>query len=359
MRYYQCRCGNVLYFENSRCVQCGSQVGYEDKSDRMLVLDEKEPFQRCKNGIDHAVCNWVVAKDCADPMCTACRLNRTIPALDAPGNREGWHKLEIAKRRVLYTLARMGLSPLSMKEDPVNGLAFDFLLPGPSGTVLTGHEDGVITVNVEEAEDAELERRRGALGERFRTLVGHFRHEMAHYYWDRYFKDKPDDDPRLMGFREVFGDDRQDYQAALASHYADGAPPEQPEKYISAYAAVHPWEDWAETWAHYLHITDGAETCEAFGLKATRVPIPYTPFPDEAVALPAGLEWQGEKAEFLALLQAWSKLAPAINEIVASLGHHAFYPFVFSVEIVRKLSFIHYMVHASPIGETSMPTPSR
>jgi hypothetical protein len=32
------------------------------------------------------------------------------------------------------------------------------------------------------------------------------------------------------------------------------------KSFISKYATSHPWEDWAETWAHYLHIMDMLET---------------------------------------------------------------------------------------------------
>lgn len=186
MRHYQCRCGNVLFFDNSRCVQCDEQVGYDSATDSMVTLNAEAPFRRCQNGVDYAVCNWLVPAACTDPLCTACRLNRTIPDLSIAGNQDAWHKIEIAKRRILYTLAGLGLFPMNRQEDPVNGLAFDFLRPTPSRQVLTGHEDGVITLNVSEAEDAERERLRGALGESYRTLIGHFRHEVAHYFWDRF-----------------------------------------------------------------------------------------------------------------------------------------------------------------------------
>lgn len=167
------------------------------------------------------MCNWVVPVG-AGTLCPSCELNRTIPDLTALGNRAAWHKIEIAKRRNLYTLARLGLTPVNKKQDAVNGLAFDFLRPTGSAQVLTGHEDGLITLNVEDAEDTEREKRKELLGEMYRTLVGHFRHEIAHFYWDRFFQGRADDDPILQGFREVFGDEREDYTMALQRHYSEG-----------------------------------------------------------------------------------------------------------------------------------------
>ena len=346
MRHFQCNCGNVLFYDNSLCVQCGSQVGYDPAAGQMVALNADSPFKRCRNGVDHGVCNWVSPTESEEAFCPACSLNLIIPDLTVAGNWEAWHKIEIAKRRILYTLYQLGLRPISRKEDPGNGLAFDFLRPDPGCNVLTGHDDGIITLNVNEAEDDQRVRLRGELGESYRTLIGHFRHEVGHYYWDRFFKGRADDDPLMRGFREIFGDEREDYDAALASHYANPAPA-PPERFISNYASVHPWEDWAETWAHYLHITDGAETALNFGLNPEGVPIPFTPFPREELKLPPGVEWSGSgenETLFLKRLEGWAKLAPALNEIVASLGHEAFYPFVFSVEIARKFLFIHYAV---------------
>jgi hypothetical protein len=360
MRHYQCTCGNILFFDNTACLQCGTEVGYDPSGDQMAVLTRDAAFQRCANGLQYGVCNWVVARGEAGALCSSCLLNRTIPDMNVAGNREAWHKIEVAKRRILYTLARLQLSPIGKREDAVNGLAFVFLRPLPNAPVLTGHEDGVITLNVDEAEDLEREKRKQELGESYRTLIGHFRHEIAHYYWDRFFKDRPDDDPNLAAFREVFGDEREDYNAALQRHYNQGPVAAAPGTFITTYASVHPWEDWAETWAHYLHIIDGTETAQSFGLNGEKVPIPFTPFPAEAVTLPAQLEWPaGEKEEFLKLLRGWAKLSPAINEIVASLGHPAFYPFVFSDSITRKFFFVHHMMKnfgANPAAAAKPPT---
>ncbi len=345
MRYFQCRCGNVLFFENSLCVQCGATVGYDPAADAMVALDPQIPLKQCQNGIQHGVCNWLVPTGSPNPLCPSCRLNRTIPALNVPANLDAWHKIEVAKRRVLYTLAGLGFHPPSKLEDPANGLTFDFLDPLPGGKVMTGHINGVITLAVAEGIDSERERRRGALGELYRTLIGHFRHEFGHYYWNRFFAGLPDDDPSMRGFRELFGDEREDYAAALARRYSnEPTPPPPPDKFISEYAAVHPWEDWAETWAHYLHIIEGTETVRNFGISPAEVPLPFTPFTQDAVTPPSGIDWPAqEQARFLDVLNGWSKLAPALNEVVASLGHLAFYPFVFSINIARKIAFVHFI----------------
>src|SRR5258708_15153592 len=163
----------------------------------------------------------------------------------------------MAKRGILYTLSRHGAEPISKRQDAVGGLAFEFPRSTPANPVLTGHEDGLITLNVDEAEDLEREKRKEALGESYRTLIGHFRHEVAHCYWNRFFTGRPDDDPNLTAFREVVGDEREDYNAALQRHYNQGPVAAAQGTFITPYAAVHPWEDWAETWAHYMHIIDG------------------------------------------------------------------------------------------------------
>src|SRR5258708_3327146 len=257
MRHYQCTCGNILFFDNSACLQCGNQVGYDPAGDQMVGLTDDAEFQRCANGLQHGVCNWVVPRNAPEPLCPSCQLNRTIPDLSVPGNVDAWHKIEVAKRRILYTLARLGLTPGSKRQAAVDALAFDFLRPTAAGPVLTGHEDGLITLNVDEAEDLEREKRKEALGESYRTLIGHFRHEVAHYYWDRFFTGRPDDDPNLTAFREVFGDEREDYNAALQRHYNQGPVAAAQGTFITPYAAVRPWQGWAETRAPYMHIIDG------------------------------------------------------------------------------------------------------
>ena len=180
-----------------------------------------------------------------------------------PGNAERWQALEAAKRRLIYAMNRLGLPLESKKEDEIKGLAFDFLADAdPSQPVMTGHDDGLITINIAEADSAEREKRRVELGEPYRTLLGHLRHEVGHYYWDVLVRDGG----RIEASRAVFGDESLDYQEALERHYQNGAPAGWQETYVSAYATMHPWEDFAETWTHYLHMVDTLDTAASFGM---------------------------------------------------------------------------------------------
>ena len=176
--------------------------------------------------------------------------------------------------------------------------------------VLTGHDDGIIVINVAEADDAERERRRTQMHEPYRTLLGHLRHEIGHYYWDRLVRDSE----RLAEFRELFGDERLDYAESLKAHYANGAPPDWQERFVSAYASSHPWEDWAETWAHYLRITDSLETADACGLSL------QPPRNDEPRLNPASLLDNPAGQQFDAMIARWFPLTYLLNNLNRGLG---------------------------------------
>ena len=276
MRLFTCQsCRQLLYFENVVCERCGHALGYlpepatlsalEAEGGAWLPLAGGGPHRYCAN-YEHGTCNWLVPFAGDTPFCLACRHNNTVPDLSNPNNLPPWQRLELAKHRLIYTLLRLDLPLITKAEDEERGLAFDFLADPAYGSgppVLTGHDNGLITINLAEADDAERERRRSAMGEPFRTLLGHFRHEVGHYFWDRLVRDGG----QLEPFRALFGDETTDYGEALKAHYARGPLPDWQERYVSSYAAAHPWEDWAETWAHYLHIIDTLETARAFGLK--------------------------------------------------------------------------------------------
>ena len=280
MNVFHCdHCDQLVFFENTVCVKCGNTLAYLPDLGDMGSLNpagaglwrsplpraEGRLYRLCDNYTQHNVCNWVVRDDDPNTLCQSCRLTRVIPDLSRPGNKESWYKLEVAKRRLVYSLLALGCPVESKDDEPQRGLAFEFLAdPVADGAspVLTGHDDGVITLNVAEADDVERERRRVRLHEPYRTLLGHFRHEVGHYYWDRLIKDSP----LIDDFRERFGDERQDYSQALQQHYDQGPRIDWQQQFVSAYASVHPWEDWAETWAHYLHMTDTLETAAACGL---------------------------------------------------------------------------------------------
>jgi hypothetical protein len=210
----------------------------------------------------------------------------------------------------------------------------DISLPGAE-PVLTGHNDGVITLNVAEADDSERERRRTQLHEPYRTLLGHFRHEIGHYYWDRLVADSGD----LNGFRNLFGDERQDYGEALKRHYSNGAPADWQQRFVSTYASSHPWEDWAETWAHYLHMTDSLETAAVCGLslKPRRS--------DEPSLKTANMNAPGDS--FAKMVDAWFPLTYVLNNLNRGLGLADGYPFVLSTPALEKLRFVHGVVEAA------------
>ena len=360
-RSFRCQCGRPIFFRNSQCLACGTPLGYETQQAKLIALEAAPPseagterwrefgqaedasapfYPGCANSNSPAGCNWLIPDDDGEPegLCVACRLNRTIPDLSIAENQVLWRHIENAKRRLVSSLLALGLPVRSRtSEDPEQGLAFDFLRQLPGGPpVMTGHAQGIITINVEEADDARREKIRTEMHEPYRTLLGHFRHEVGHYYWDRLIPGTPWHEP----CREVFGDEREDYAAALKRHYDNGPAPDWALHHVSAYASTHPWEDWAETWAHYLHMVDTLDTALSFGLEADDVEIEYEPFTKEMLYRPDDTG----AADFLSFVNAWSELTGVLNELSRSMGQPDFYPFVLPHEAVRKLQFIHLVV---------------
>lgn len=348
MRLFSCdRCGQIVYFENVSCTRCSAELGFAvDDLDIKAISgatepEQSPPYRHCANRPHHQACNWLIATDDANAFCLACRLNRTIPNLGVPGHLLLWQRLETEKRRLVYGLLRLGLPVVPKTKSPA-GLAFDFLAdatPGDDqgGRVMTGHADGLITLNLAEADPVARERMRTEMGEPYRTILGHFRHESGHYYWDRLVKEGP----FLSEVRKVFGDDTIDYSGALEHHYRDGPPADWTERCVSAYASMHAWEDWAETWAHYLHIIDTLETAAAFGL---RVRLGLASAEDLAVEIPGGL-WQSD--DFQIILNHWLPLTYALNSLNRSMGHDDAYPFVLPAPVIAKLDLVHRVVQAS------------
>src|SRR5579862_786138 len=303
MQRFNCECGNTLFFESSRCLRCGSDLGYDVERQAMVVIKPGSSLRRCDNGIRFGVCNWVVSARKSGVLCAACRLNRIIPDLNDARNTMLWQRMEVAKRRLIYTLLRLGLTLPSKAENPRTGLAFDIVSTLKNPAVTTGHLDGVITMNLEEADDTYRQISRQQFGEKRRTLLGHFRHESGHYVWQRWLGGLPWDHPHRMAFRERFGDESRDYGAALSARYRNGLPIAWEPEFITAYAALHPWEDWAETWEHYLEIVEGLETCESLGIDVSRIALPAAPFPAEAGRLPPMIEQSAAAdADFLSRL---------------------------------------------------------
>jgi hypothetical protein len=351
MKAFHCdSCGALVFFENVRCLKCNGFLGFlpdlidlstigpaPDGSCRALTPEAKNRFYKhCANGQEHQICNWMVPIEDSNPLCTACRLNIVIPDLFVPNNRELWHQLEVAKRRTVYTLLRLGLPTEGAPNESRPPLRFRFMSnPGAGPPILTGHDNGVITINVAEADPAERERRRVNLREPFRTLLGHMRHEIAHYYWGELRRH-----PRqLERFRALFGDERLDYTTSLQNYYQQGAPGDWQERHVSAYASSHPWEDWAETSAHYFHIVDTVETAASFGLALS----PTHPDAGSMTADPRSVSPLG--SSFDSILQNWFPLTYALNELNRGMGLPDLYPFVLSNPAIQKLRFVHEMLH--------------
>ncbi len=352
MKLFSCTfCGNTLYFENATCERCGHALGYVPGHGVLVALEEKggswtspalpgEAYVYCANAA-HGACNWLVpARPGGDIYCAACRHNDTIPPIGEPANLLRWQTIERAKKRLVYSLIRLGLPLHTRAEDPQHGLAFRFLADDAAAPqrVMTGHDNGVITIALAEADDAEREYRRTSMAEPYRTLLGHFRHEIGHHYWDLLV----DHRPALEPFRALFGDERADYGQALQAHYANGAPLGWQESHISAYATAHPWEDFAETFAHYLHIVDTVEMGAAFGVRAR----PRTG--DESLAIPPVTFDPYMAPDMDAIIDNWIPLAGLINNLNRAVGQADAYPFVLTPRVIEKLAFINGVVHQAP-----------
>lgn len=346
MRLFSCEtCDNLLHFENTRCEACDSPLGFlAERGDLSSLKTEGSDtfrahgklWRRCANAA-HDACNWMVPAEGGATYCTACCHNRTVPDLSVPENLLLFRKMQWAQHRLIYTLDRMGLPHPCRAASADQGLAFDILADGPDGTkVMTGHDEGLITLALAEADDAERETRRTSLGEPFRTLLGHFRHEVGHYYWNVLIRDAG----RLEECRAVFGDERPDYGEALKAHYAKGPNDGWRGRHISHYAAAHAWEDWAETWAHYMHVQDSLEMAESFGLD-------IRPALDRTGEMTARIRLDPyAEADYARIMKAWTPVTIAINSMNRCMGTPDAYPFVMSEAVVAKLAYLHRLVLA-------------
>jgi hypothetical protein len=317
------------------CLSCSRELGFAPEASALLAFEaaattvelEGVSYRKCANYVDNGVCNWLVEVESPSELCQACALNRVIPDLSQPDNHALWLEVEKAKRRLVYSLNQLGLPLSSKRDDPERGLFFDIKADVGGEHVLTGHDDGLITLNLSEADAAEREKMRLAMKERYRTLLGHFRHEIGHYYWDRLVRDAGGNEP----FREVFGDERADYAEALTRHYANAPDPNFAEHFISHYAASHPWEDFAETFAHYLHVVDTLETAQQFGFAS-------------AAAVPQNFEQ---------LMTEWFQLSVALNSLNRSMGLPDAYPFAITTPVKEKLRYIDELIQAARRASSS------
>jgi hypothetical protein len=331
-------CAHLVTFESVRCLSCSSPLAYDPRAQAMRALDDEASV--CANA-QLAVCNWLAPAPGA--LCASCELTRTRPNDRDPQGLSGFARAEGAKRRLLFELYELRLPVQSWRERD-GGLAFE-MLSSSEQPVTTGHADGVITLDLAETDPARREPLRVQLGERYRTVLGHLRHEIGHYYQPIVV---PPGSAAEGEMRELFGDERDDYQAALDRHYASGPPEGWQQGYVSAYATMHPWEDWAETFAHYLHIRDTMQTAAAHGVLVAGPAI------DTADEAPLESDPAAAEGDSIAeMLQAWIPLTFALNAISRSMGAEDVYPFVLAPAVMAKLEFVGRAIEHAAVGQAA------
>ena len=336
MRDFHCpNCGQRLTFENSACLACGSALGFSLYEMALLVITTGDDagragfvsaseYELCANR-NLAECNWLVPVRQPGWLCASCALTIERPNdADTAGLAE-FARAEAAKRRLIAELHELRLPIVGRDQDPDYGLAFR-LLSSAREKVMTGHENGVITLDLAEGDDVHREQLRVEMDEPYRTLLGHFRHEIGHYYYYRLIAPSAD---YVARFNELFGDPDADYQAALDRHYSEGAPEGWEETFVSSYATMHPAEDWAETFAHYLHIRDTLDTAAWSGFA------PATATFDRPVLGPSA---------FQTIIDMWLPVSWSLNMVNRSMGHDDLYPFVLPVAVLQKMKFIHTVI---------------
>ncbi|HEY5955993.1 MAG TPA: putative zinc-binding peptidase [Polyangiaceae bacterium] len=328
MRPFECACGARVFFENVSCLACSNELGYAPEYSAMAALSPSESgnyrihlssefeYRKCQNYLTYNACNWLVRADSPNELCRSCGLNRIVPDLSNADTRVNWVRIEAAKRRLIYTIDQLGLPLTCESSDGPMSLAFEIKADTDGSLVLTGHDHGVVTLKLEEADPVTLEQTRIAMRERYRSMLGHLRHESGHFYFEVLLANKP----CLKQFRQLFGDEQEDYGQALQRYYAAGHQAAVPPDFVSEYATAHPWEDWAETWAHYLHMVDVIETASTFGAIANVTDT------------------------FSSMMERWIDLTVILNALNRSMGLKDAYPFQLADGVQRKLEFVHGVV---------------
>ncbi|MFT6165313.1 MAG: hypothetical protein ACJA1T_001444 [Zhongshania aliphaticivorans] len=375
MKTFRCSCDNkqLLFFESSSCVSCQRVVGLDDAFDKVEPYDFDEEggcyfkarrpaarYQKCDNNANYNVCNGMVNLDDLVPedgndevLCFACRFNETVPDLSIVEHIPLWQKMEAAKRRALYTLKALSLPLRNLRQDPENGLSFDFTTDRDvndhfvskldySESVFTGHDCGHITINLAEADDVARSQTKHAMNERYRTLLGHFRHELGHYYFDQLIVGS---EKKHALSKEYFGDDELDYQESLKKYYENKPADNWRDEFISEYATMHPYEDWAETWAHYMHIMDTLETAKNFSITGSITGDAADAEETDELNLPQDSQFFYSQTSITSVLDAWMEFSVILNSLNRSMGMNDAYPFVLSQPVRKKLSFVHHAIH--------------
>ena len=329
MRAFRCRvCDNLLHFENSLCVHCGSALGFSRNERAIVPLDDSGQYVDATGNVWHVCanlnlsgCTWLAPLQ--GGQCSSCDLTRTRPNDADLVGLDNYQAAERAKRHLLVELDSLGLIVRGKDQDPEGGLAFD-LLSSVEENVVIGHENGLITIDLAESDDAYREKVRARLDEPYRTMLGHFRHEFGHYAEWQLVRG----DDRMSRCRELFGDESKDYQEEIKRHYAEGPPDDWAQSYISTYATMHPFEDFAETWSHYLHICDSIETARDYGLSAIGGVADFSSFRDVVTGV-------------------WIPLSIALNQMNRSMGKDDVYPFVIPPPVLDKLDFVASLIPLS------------
>ena len=349
MRLFACdHCGNTIYFENVVCEYCGHQLGYLPRHNALVALVEDgglwstrsfpdDSYVFCVNAKDGA-CNWLItAEPDGDIFCVACRHDLTIPPLDDPVSLKRWQAIQRAKKRLFYSLLRLGMPLETRGENHACGLGFRFPtgIPAKSDGVSGGHGSGVITIALTEADDVDGEARRAATEQPHRTMLERFRQEIGRYYWDLLIAGTP----RLKRFAKAFGGAGQDRM--LQTPHAPRSPQGPPRGQIRAYSTAHPRESFAESFAHYCHITDAVEVAAAFGVQSR----PGRHGDKSAPAAPFDPYASGTIEQ---LLENWTSVTSLLDNFNWSMGHPDAFPFVLSPEVIERLGFIHELVHERP-----------
>jgi hypothetical protein len=340
VRDFSCpRCGQQLAFENSRCLHCGATLRFVLDTRDFVALVEDGPNPRtaevggvvltsCAN-LFTARCNW--ATPAGTSLCPSCTLTRVRPADADTSGISAFADAEAAKRRLVLELVELGLPIVGRAEDPEGGLCFD-LLSSEEEPVITGHDNGVVTLDLAESDDVHRTQLQLSMAEPYRTLLGHFRHETGHYYATLFLDGAAAQERAARPeFERLFGDPDADYQAALDRHYSQGAPVGWARSFVSSYATMHPAEDWAETFAHYLHIRDTLDTAAAFGMA------PSGAAADRPLAGDVGFD---------KIIELWLPLSWSLNMVNRSMGHVDLYPFVLPDAVLEKMRLVHHLVTA-------------
>ena len=367
-----------MFFENYHCANCGANLGFVPAAQEMFAFDSRSAAQPdgapwlpaagligaalrpCANRRPHGLCNWMLDDGDPQALCRSCRLTRMIPSLDTAANVGRWQRIERAKRRLMFTLLGLGLAPepKAGADDtrgpgpveprgpgPVEPHGLEFLLlenVADGAAVFTGHDRGTITLNVSEADDDARETTRVQLGEPARTLLGHLRHEVAHYLQYRWINGTP----AMDRCRALFGDEQVNYAQAMQRHYAEGPPVDWQQHFVSAYASSHPWEDWAETCAHYLLALDAVQTASAWGLSLAGGP---------AEAAPDTTDLTRHAPMGNLVLQQWLPVAQFLNAMSRSIGLPDSYPYQLPPDVVTKMAGVHELLAAAHVTEAAAP----